>query len=312
MTQRRGAIDCVALGLPQRCLSNSMHGICYEGTPVKVITTISDLRKELRGCPSTALVPTMGGLHEGHISLVKLANNQGMPVLASLFVNRLQFGRHEDFDTYPRTLEGDLELLEKAGASMVFTPLEREIYPERQDFFIRPSDRLSKTLEGYFRPDFFGGVATVVMKLFACVQPQVAVFGKKDYQQLLIIRSMVKQFCLPISIIAGQTVRAEDGLALSSRNVYLTPEERREAPALHRLIKRTAHEIGKGNRNFAHLEQLAIAELESRGWGAEYVAVRRATDLNLPESIEDMEQPLVVLAAAKLGKTRLLDNVEVR
>src|SRR5690606_21299939 len=188
-------------------------------TPLKVVQTIQELRDHLRGQNRVSFVPTMGNLHAGHLALMKLARQHGDPVVASIFVNRLQFGPAEDFDRYPRTLQDDIAKLE-AGRDVyvLFAPDEREMYPEPQNYRVQPPDDLGNILEGEFRPGFFGGVSTVVLKLLACVQPRVAVFGKKDYQQLMIVRNMCRQFQLPVDIVAHETVRAEDGLALSSRN----------------------------------------------------------------------------------------------
>src|SRR5450631_3543414 len=210
---------------------------------MKVISSIHELRDQLRGQNRTAFVPTMGNLHEGHLSLMRLARQHGDPVVASIFVNRLQFGPNEDFDKYPRTLQDDIEKLEKEGVYVLFAPTERDLYPEPQEFRVRPPDDLGNTLEGEFRPGFFTGVTTVVLKLFSCVQPRVAVFGKKDYQQLMIVRNMSKQFALPTEIIAAETYRADDGLALSSRNGYLSDVERAEAPFLFQTLTQVADEM---------------------------------------------------------------------
>jgi pantoate--beta-alanine ligase len=279
---------------------------------MKIISTIEELRDQLRGQLRTAFVPTMGNLHEGHLSLMRLARKHGDPVVASIFVNRLQFGPNEDFDKYPRTFQSDVEKLEKEGVYVLFAPTERDLYPEPQEFRVRPPDGLGNMLEGEFRPGFFGGVTTVVLKLFSCVQPRVAVFGKKDYQQLMIVRNMSRQFALPTEIIAAETWRAEDGLALSSRNGYLTAEERAEAPNLYRLLKQVAGEVNGGQSDAARLEKQAMDELAGRGWKPDYISIRRRIDLEQP-TVEDMKQKdaLVVLAAAKLGNTRLIDNLEI-
>ncbi|HEX8955812.1 MAG TPA: pantoate--beta-alanine ligase [Burkholderiaceae bacterium] len=279
---------------------------------MKIISTIEELRDQLRGQLRTAFVPTMGNLHEGHLSLMRLARKHGDPVVASIFVNRLQFGPNEDFDKYPRTFQSDVEKLEKEGVYVLFAPTEKDLYPEPQEFRVRPPDGLGNMLEGEFRPGFFGGVTTVVLKLFSCVQPRVAVFGKKDYQQLMIVRNMSRQFALPTEIIAAETWRAEDGLALSSRNGYLSTEERAEAPNLYRLLKQVAGEVHGGALDAAKLEKQAMEELVGRGWQPDYVSIRRRMDLE-PPSADDMRQKdaLVVLAAAKLGTTRLIDNLEI-
>jgi pantoate--beta-alanine ligase len=279
---------------------------------MKIISSIEELRDQLRGQLRTAFVPTMGNLHEGHLSLMRLARRHGDPVVASIFVNRLQFGPNEDFDKYPRTFQADVEKLEKEGVYVLFAPTEKDLYPEPQEYRVQPPDNLGNILEGEFRPGFFTGVSTVVMKLFSCVQPRVAVFGKKDYQQLMIIRQMSKQFAVPTEIIAAETYRAEDGLALSSRNGYLSEIERQEAPILYKNLSIVADELRSGATNCQQLELDAMQRLNQREWQADYVAVRRRDNLK-PPSMADLEEkiPLVVLAAAKLGKTRLIDNLEV-
>jgi len=274
---------------------------------MRVVHTIAELRQGLAGAERTVFVPTMGNLHEGHISLVRLAREHGGPVVASIFVNRLQFAPHEDFDTYPRTLERDCELLRAAGCNFVFAPSEAELYPEPQVFKVQPPAALADMLEGYFRPGFFTGVCTVVLKLFNCVQPRVAVFGKKDYQQLLIIRQMARQLALPIDIVGGETSRATDGLALSSRNGYLDAAQRAEAPALSLALRGIADQVRAGQRNWARLEEDAMAFLVGRGWRPDYVAIRCSSDLAPPAH----GHALVVLAAAKLGSTRLIDNLDL-
>jgi len=279
---------------------------------MKIISSIEELRDHLRGQLRTAFVATMGNLHEGHLSLMRLARTHGDPVVASIFVNRLQFGPNEDFDKYPRTFQADVEKLEKEGVYVLFAPTEKDMYPEPQEYRVQPPNDLGNILEGEFRPGFFTGVSTVVMKLFSCVQPRVAVFGKKDYQQLMIVRNMARQFALPTEIVGAETYRAEDGLALSSRNGYLSPEERAEAPLLYQVLNDVANEVRGGQHNVAQVEQLAMERLAGRGWQPDYVAVRKRIDLQ-PPSAADMEQgaPLVVLSAAKLGATRLIDNLEI-
>jgi pantoate--beta-alanine ligase len=279
---------------------------------MKIISSIDELRDQLRGQLRTAFVPTMGNLHEGHLSLMRLARKHGDPVVASIFVNRLQFGPNEDFDKYPRTFQADVEKLEKEGVYVLFAPTERDLYPEPQEFRVRPPDDLGNTLEGEFRPGFFTGVTTVVLKLFSCVQPRVAVFGKKDYQQLMIIRNMSKQFALPTEIIAAETFRAADGLALSSRNGYLSADERNEAPMLYQTLNQVADEVRSGHLDISELEKQAMGQLATRGWKPDYISIRRRADLQ-PPSAGDIAQKeaLVVLAAAKLGVTRLIDNLEI-
>ena len=279
---------------------------------MKIISSIDELRDQLRGQLRTAFVPTMGNLHEGHLSLMRLARRHGDPVVASIFVNRLQFGPNEDFEKYPRTFQADVEKLEKEGVYVLFAPTEKDMYPEPQEYRVRPPDGLGNTLEGEFRPGFFDGVCTVVTKLFSCVQPRVAVFGKKDYQQLMIVRNMARQFALPTEIIGAETFRAEDGLALSSRNGYLSSEERAEAPVLYQQLNAVAEAMRGGARDVAAVEAQAMAHLAARGWKPDYVSIRKRIDLNAPAGA-DLESgaPLVVLAAAKLGNTRLIDNLEI-
>ncbi|KFC74865.1 pantoate--beta-alanine ligase [Massilia sp. LC238] len=279
---------------------------------MKIISSIDELRDQLRGQLRTAFVPTMGNLHEGHLSLMRLARRHGDPVVASIFVNRLQFGPNEDFDKYPRTFQDDVAKLEKEGVYVLFAPTEKDMYPEPQEYRVRPPEGLGNTLEGEFRPGFFDGVCTVVTKLFSCVQPRVAVFGKKDYQQLMIVRNMARQFALPTEIIGAETFRAEDGLALSSRNGYLSSEERREAPALYQQLNAVAEAMRAGSRDVAAVERQAMDFLAARGWKPDYVSIRKRIDLQAP-GMADLEAgaPLVVLAAAKLGNTRLIDNLEI-
>ncbi|WP_426089037.1 pantoate--beta-alanine ligase [Janthinobacterium sp. PSPC1-1] len=279
---------------------------------MKIISDIEELRDQLSGQLRTAFVPTMGNLHEGHLSLMRLARKHGDPVVASIFVNRLQFGPNEDFEKYPRTMAADVAKLEKEGVYVLFAPTEKELYPEPQEYRVRPPDDLGNTLEGEFRPGFFEGVCTVVTKLFSCVGPRVAVFGKKDYQQLMIIRNMARQFALPTEIIAAETYRADDGLALSSRNMYLSESERAEAPELYKGLNFVAEEVRKGNLAVGELERAAMQLLDGRGWKSDYIAVRKRANLQAPSAAElAAGEPLVVLAAAKLGQTRLIDNLEI-
>jgi pantoate--beta-alanine ligase len=279
---------------------------------MKIISSIAELHDQLRGQLRTAFVPTMGNLHDGHLSLMRLARKHGDPVVASIFVNRLQFGPNEDFEKYPRTFAADVEKLEKEGVYVLFAPTEKDIYPEPQEFRIQPPNDLGNILEGHFRPGFFTGVTTIVMKLFSCVQPRVAVFGKKDYQQLMMVRNMARQFALPTEIIAAETYRAKDGLALSSRNGYLSETERTEAPSLFRELNRVADAIRGGDLDVSLLEKSAIDQLTQRGWQPDYFAIRKRIDLQLPTAGDlATQEPLVILAAAKLGSTRLIDNLEV-
>ena len=278
---------------------------------MKICHTGADLHRELARARRVAFVPTMGNLHEGHLALARLAREHGDAVVASIFVNRLQFGPNEDFDRYPRTMEKDREGLERTGVDVLFAPTEQEMYPVPQLYRVHPPP-LGDELEGAFRPGFFEGVCTVVLKLFNLVRPQVAVFGKKDRQQLKIVRGMVQQFNLPIEVVAGETVRADDGLALSSRNGYLSPAERAEAPRLHRVLRGIADAIAAGRRDYANLEAEARSELARHGWQVDYVAVRHGLGLRIPHP-EAFDHPnlLIVLGAAKLGTTRLIDNVDV-
>ncbi|VVE42866.1 pantoate--beta-alanine ligase [Pandoraea cepalis] len=278
---------------------------------MKVIPSIHELRDQLRGQNRVAFVPTMGNLHDGHLSLMRLARQHGDPVVASIFVNRLQFGPNEDFDKYPRTMADDVEKLTRENVYVLFSPDEREMYPEPQEYRVEPPHDLGDILEGEFRPGFFKGVCTVVTKLFSCVQPRVAVFGKKDYQQLMIVRSMCRQFALPIEIIAAETVRADDGLALSSRNRYLSDAERAEAPQLYRLLGQVRDDVNGGKTDYAALEAAAMQTLTERGWKPDYVAIRQRANLRVPVPGAAPAESLVVLAAAKLGATRLIDNLEI-
>jgi len=272
-----------------------------------VIRTLPELRDHLGRFERPAFVPTMGNLHDGHLDLVRQARPRGDVTVASIFVNRLQFLPHEDFDTYPRTWDSDCEKLQAAGCDVLFAPDERALYPEPQTCKVHPDGALADILEGHFRPGFFVGVCTVVMKLFACVQPRVAVFGKKDYQQLLVIRHMVRQFALPIEIVGSETRRADDGLALSSRNGYLGQSARVEAVQLSLALKAMAAAVQAGERDFAAIEARAMQSLSARGWQPDYMVLRRRADLQAPAAGE----PLVALAAARLGSTRLIDNLEI-
>ena len=254
------------------------------------------------------LVPTMGHLHEGHIRLMREARAHGDLVVATIFVNRLQFRPGEDFEKYPRTLAADSAMLEEAGVEILFAPSEEVMYPVPQRYHVEVPAELANILEGEFRPGHFRGVATVVLKLFQIVQPDAALFGKKDYQQMLVLSDLVREFNLPVEVIPGDTVRAPDGLALSSRNAYLSSTERAEAPRLHRLLSILCAAVRRGERDFSLLEAEAMAELRAHGWAPDYVAVRRRTDLQVPKAVND---PLVVVAAAKLGGTRLIDNIEI-
>lgn len=274
---------------------------------MEIHSSIADLRATLKNRGQIVFVPTMGNLHEGHIALMRQAHAHGDTVVASIFVNRLQFGPNEDFDKYPRTFADDCRKLEEAGVAVLFAPTEADLYPEPQQYLVDPPD-IQNLLEGEFRPGHFRGVATVVLKLFNIVQPQVSILGKKDYQQLMILRNMTRQLALPVEIVGGETVRAADGLALSSRNGYLTQDERAEAPRLNRLLNRIRDAVHQGEKDYARLEREAAAELDRHGWKTDYVAVRRQADLLPPTG---GNEALVVLGASRLGMPRLIDNVEI-
>ena len=275
---------------------------------MQVHETIASLRAARKGRHRAALVPTMGNLHEGHIALMAQAREHADTVIASIFVNRLQFKPGEDFDKYPRTFQADCEKLSAAGVDHLLAPTEAEMYPQPQGYQIHPPAAQADILDGEFRPGHFIGVATVVMKLFQIAQPDVALFGKKDFQQLMVIRNMVQELNLPIEIVAGDTIRAKDGLALSSRNGYLSPEERAEAPKMFEALTKVIEKIRNGYRDFPQLERDCAGFLGARGWLPDYVAVRKKSDLQLPAA---HDAGLVVLAAARLGSTRLIDNLEV-
>lgn len=280
---------------------------------MKVVHTIQDLRDQLQGQLRIAFVPTMGNLHEGHLALMKMARQHGDPVVASIFVNPLQFGPDEDFDEYPRSLQQDIEKLEAArDVYVLFAPNEAEMYPEPQSFGVQTPSDLGGILEGHFRPGFFEGVSTVVMKLFACVQPRVAVFGKKDYQQLMVVRKMCRQFQLPVEILAHETVRETDGLAMSSRNRYLSEADRAQAPQLYACLQAVRERVLAGETDVLAIEAEAAKQLEQQGWDVDYLSLRRQSDLLLPTAQELVaNEPLVALAAAHLGETRLIDNLEI-
>lgn len=278
---------------------------------MQIVHTIADLRAALAGRGRPAFVPTMGNLHEGHLSLVRQARQHGDVTVASIFVNRLQFLPHEDFDSYPRTFDADCAKLQAEGCDIVFAPREKDLYPEPQTFKVQPDAQLADILEGHFRPGFFTGVCTVVMKLFQAVFATTgggtAVFGQKDYQQLMVIRRMVQQFALPIEIIGCATARADSGLALSSRNGYLSDEQRVQAMALSQALKALADAARRGG-NLADLEAQAMAALRAKGWEPDYLSVRQRSDLQAPADARSGD--LVALGAARLGSTRLIDNLE--
>ena len=272
-----------------------------------IIDSVAALRERLSGEPNNVFVPTMGNLHEGHVRLVGNAKPLGACTVVSIFVNRMQFGPRDDFDKYPRTFAADCDKLRAAGCDVVFAPDETEIYPEPQTYGVEPPD-IAAILDGAVRPGHFRGVATVVLKLFNMVGPRAAIFGKKDYQQCIVLKNMVRQLALPIDIILADTVRAADGLALSSRNGYLSVGERAEAPHLHAALTRVVDGLRAGKRDFLRLELQEMAFLAARGWLPDYIAIRRQDDLQPPR---EGDLDLVVLGAARLGRTRLIDNLEV-
>lgn len=278
-----------------------------------ILTTISAVRERIaawrREGLRIALVPTMGNLHRGHLSLIGIARQNADRCVASIFVNPTQFGPSEDFARYPRTPAKDQRQLIQAGCDLAFMPEVAEMYPGAPGQATRVEvPGLSDILEGAFRPGHFAGVATVVTKLFNIVQPDVAVFGEKDFQQVKVIRRLVEELCLPVQIIGAPTVRDADGLALSSRNQYLTPEERERAPALHGALAAAAARVAAGDADFAAIERAADAALRAQGFVPDYFTIRDARDLSLP-GVASRE--LVILVAARLGKTRLIDNVQV-
>jgi pantoate--beta-alanine ligase len=273
---------------------------------MRVVRSIAELREALVGPTRPAFVPTMGNLHAGHLALLHRARELGGPVVASIFVNRLQFAPNEDFDSYPRTFDRDCELLRNEGCDILFAPDEATLYPEPQGFTVQAPPELADVLEGQFRPGFFTGVCTVVTKLFNIVQPRLAVFGKKDYQQLMIVRRMAQQMAMPIEIVGVATSRAADGLALSSRNGYLGTQERAAAVALPQTLQRVAAALRDGRTDWPVLEARATSSLDSLGWQSDYIAIRRQADLGLPQAGD----ALVVLGAARIGRTRLIDNLE--
>ncbi len=275
-----------------------------------IFHTIQELRAYLteRKHLKRGLVPTMGNLHAGHLALIKQAKANSDVVIASIFVNRLQFLPHEDFDSYPRTWDDDVQALSDAGCDILFAPNEAELYPEPQTYKVHPTPALADKLEGEFRPGFFTGVCTVVMKLFQIVQTDVAVFGKKDYQQLAVIRGMVRQFALPMQILAGETLRADDGLALSSRNRYLSVDERQAATLLSKTLRAMADAAQASNADIQKIETHALEAMRNKGWQPDYLTIRTQHGL---EAIDPAKrEPWVVLGAARLGKTRLIDNLE--
>ncbi len=275
---------------------------------MQIHETISSMRTARRNSGRLALIPTMGNLHEGHITLMRQAHEHADDIVASIFVNRLQFGPKEDFERYPRTFDHDVRMMQEAGVTHVFAPHENEMYPQPQRYYIDPPPEQAAILEGQFRPGHFRGVATVVLKLLNIVQPDIVLFGKKDYQQLMVLSNMVRELALPVEILPADTVRAPDGLALSSRNGYLSEEERAEAPYLYQILEQTRDAVHRGRSDFQALEKDAMAQLTRHGWLPDYVNIRRRADLQFPSA---SGEPLVVLGAATLGSTRLIDNLEI-
>jgi pantoate--beta-alanine ligase len=276
------------------------------------VTTIAAVREHVSRWHGEgrriAFVPTMGNLHAGHVSLIEKARQHGDRFVASIFVNPMQFGPNEDFAHYPRTPTQDARMLADAGCDLMFMPDVAEIYPNGSERATRVEvPGLSSILDGEFRPGHFEGVATVVAKLFHIVEPDVAVFGEKDFQQLTIIRRMVADLCMPITVIGAATVREPDGLAMSSRNQYLTDEERRRAPVIHQTLRAAVERLRAGDRDFAAIESAGIEALERAGLRTDYFAVRRADDLGDPQR---NARHLVVLTAARLGRARLIDNLQ--
>ena len=276
---------------------------------MQIIHTVQALREWRKTAGTVAFVPTMGNLHEGHLALVREAKKRAGNVIVSIFVNRLQFGQGEDFDRYPRTLQQDADKLAGEGVAIVFAPDEKELYPNVEQRYNVEPPHLQNELCGKFRPGHFRGVATVVSKLFNIVQPDYACFGKKDYQQLAILQGMAADLNFRVEIVPVDIGRAADGLALSSRNQYLSEAERKQAPQLYRELQAVARSVKNGNRDYAALEQQAAANLKQAGWQVDYVEIRHAGNLQVAH-VGDSE--LVVLAAARLGNTRLIDNIEIR
>lgn len=277
---------------------------------MKTIDSIHSLQFDLNQIQSDnerlALVPTMGNLHDGHLKLVEMAKQHCDTVVVSIFVNPLQFGPSEDLDSYPRTFKEDCNKLESLGVDFVFAPAVAEMYPVKQTMTITPPP-IANTLCGASRPGHFDGVATVVMKLFNIVQPDLAVFGKKDYQQLLIIKQLVQQLNVPVEIMGVDIVRETDGLALSSRNGYLNNMERSEAVRLNKCLKLVVQAVQKGDLSLAAIEQQTTDYLTQLGWNVDYIAIRSSQTLEIPDADE---KALIVLGAAQFGQPRLIDNIE--
>lgn len=276
---------------------------------MQIIHTVQELRAWRKNAGTVAFVPTMGNLHEGHLALVREAKKRADNVVVSIFINRLQFGQGEDFDKYPRTLQQDADKLAAEGIAVVFAPDEKELYPNVEQRYNVEPPHLQNELCGKFRPGHFRGVATVVSKLFNIVLPDVACFGKKDYQQLAVIKGLTEDLNFDVEIVPVDTGRAEDGLALSSRNRYLSAAERAEAPRLYRELKAVAESLAQGGLDYAGLEKRAAQSLTEHGWTVDYVEIRHADTLEVART---GDRRLVILAAARLGATRLIDNVEIK
>ncbi|AFZ82907.1 pantoate--beta-alanine ligase [Candidatus Kinetoplastidibacterium crithidiae] len=283
-----------------------------------IVNSFEEMRTHLKKINSLiSFVPTMGSLHDGHLTLIDKAKNNSKYVIASIFVNRLQFGPKEDFEKYPRVIDNDVNLLSKTNlVDLLFIPQENEVYPFEQSFYIHPANTIANDLEGKFRPNFFSGVCTVLLKFFSNINPDIVILGKKDFQQFVIVENMCRQFRLPIKVIGQDTVRCSDGLAFSSRNVYLSQLERIEAPYLYNTLLGIKKHIGLYPDlkldQLIELENKASAELNARGWQTDYISIRRRSDLSVLNMGDlDGKEPLVVLGAATLGNTRLIDNIEI-
>jgi pantoate--beta-alanine ligase len=280
---------------------------------MQTVSTVKQVRSIVSGWKQqglqVSLVPTMGNLHAGHLGLVRMAANQSDRVVVSIFVNPTQFGEDEDFNEYPRSLQQDCDQLTELNTDLVFTPTVEEMYPGGIEHCTRVEvPALSHILCGASRPGHFTGVATVVNRLFNMVQPQLAVFGEKDYQQLLVIRRMVRDLAMPVQVLGAPIARNPDGLAMSSRNQYLEPEQRAIAPVIYRTLQQAAAQLRNGNRDYAALEQSGMEQMQAAGLQPEYVSIRRAEDLMAPAATE---AKLVILAAAWLGQARLIDNIQL-